>query len=192
MSLTKKIMLGVGLLAFVGLIIAIGATIFLSGRSDGAKEMLKLAANQTEIIRISDIGMKKARASQAQVLASTTKYSIQSDLNKSIASLKKHRLKATSVTLGTAKNTKVDTVLALASQNNRFDEEFLTIMNTMLVAYQKQVKTTYDTSTNAFDKQILADSYKHINTILGEATPSPGASPEPAATPAPTPGPVGQ
>lgn len=188
----KRLLIGIVGFAILAAVILTGISYYISSKSSSAQDMLHIAADQTEIIRIANIGMKQARSTEAQVLASTTRYSLQSDLNNSLLALKKHHLKVTAASLATSKNTKADTLLSVASQNNRFDEEYLNIIHTMLVSYQLKVKTAYDASKDTFDKQSLAASYDHINTILGQPTVS---NPAPAATdvsPTPTPGPVAQ
>lgn len=188
----KRLIIGVAGFVVVGIVIAIVAALILgSGGSGNTQDMINVAADQTEIIRVADLGVKSARGNQAQNFATTTSMTIQTDRKDVLAAVKNHRTKVNDKLLATSKNAKTDAALQVASQNNRFDEDFTTILTTMLTNYQKKVKAAYDATSNVADQKVLSSSYTHAAILLGQPLPSPQSNPTTTPTPpAPTPTPT--
>lgn len=157
------VIIGAVILAIVA---AIVSGILSSGGDQTIKDVTKLAQQQNELIRIADIGLKKAKGSEAQNLALTTKYSITSDQKQTLSYLSTQRHKVSSGTLKAGQNAQTDNTLTVAAQNNNFDETFIKTIGAMLISYKSSVTQTYNDATarpNA--KKLMTTLYTNINTL---------------------------
>jgi hypothetical protein len=143
------------------ILIASLVMVMLSSAGNGQKEtLLKTAQQQAELIRVSKIGVDKARDPAARNLAITTNLSLQSDQ----AALLSH-VKLSSKEIALGKNTKTDIDLTSAEQSNRFDEVFTTTLQTELAAYQKTLKTAYDQASSKKLQASLSELYTHAGVL---------------------------
>jgi len=144
------------------LIIATVVMVAISSSGKGQEEtLLKAAQQQAELIRVSKIGIDKARDPATRNLAMTTNLSLQSDQSALLT-----HVKASSKQLALGKNTKTDIALTSAEQSNKFDEVFTQTIHTELTAYQKTLKTAYDGSSSKKLKTTLAEEYAHTGILL--------------------------
>ncbi len=158
---------GAAILLIIGVIVF--SLIFSGGK--GQTELLtELAQQQTEIIRIADIGADKGRSSETRALAYTIKLTVTSDSTSTLASLKKSGRTLSPKDLSLKKDSKTDQLLASADKGNTFDETFVKKINSMLETYQKSVKTAFDSSTKTAEKQLLNNQYRNAGTILATKT----------------------
>jgi hypothetical protein len=148
---------GVLLLVVIASILAV---LLSSGGSSQKETLLKAAQQQAEIIRVSKIGIDKARDPATRNLAMTTNLSMQSD---QAALLSNAKLSTKEIALG--KDTKTDVALTTAEQSNRFDEVFTETIKTKLIAYQNSLKTAYDTASGTKLKASLSDLYNHAAVL---------------------------
>jgi adenine-specific DNA methylase len=143
------------------LIIGVIVMSLISSAGKGNQEtLLKAAKEQAELIRVSKIGIDKARDPATLNLAMTTNLSLQSDQ----AALLKH-VKTSSKELALGKNTKTDIALTTAEQSNRFDEVFTQTIQAELTTYQKTLKSAYDGSSGKTLKATLAEQYTHASIL---------------------------
>ena len=166
-SLKKRLFIvggGVTLL----IIIAIVFFSVISGGGKGAtQQLVEIAQEQTEIIRVADIGVTKAKGPTAKNLAITIKYSITTAQNDLLVVLEKLGSKPGAKILVLKKNANTDKVLDAAAANNNFDETFTETMKSELVAYQVDLKKAYDAASSQTTKQVLADSYNGAGVLIG-------------------------
>lgn len=163
----KLIIIAGGALALV----LLGALVFsfLSNRGpDNKQQLLKVAQQQNELIRISDIGVEKARGTAARNLAVTTKLSLTSDQPVLLAALKGQDMKVGSKELGGGKNTKTDAMLTTAAQANRFDEALVEYLQKELISYQKNMNAAYETTVSNSLKTVLKAQYENAKTLSTE------------------------
>lgn len=165
----QYLFLGLGALILIMILFILIALVTSSGKST-TLTLTNIAEEQTELVRVSAVGMKNARGSDAKNLAITTNAALLTSQQDTITLLKKqgHKLGAKQLALKHSATT--DTTLNTAQLNNAFDDAFLQVMQTQLKAYQANVKQAYDASKNKTEKAILASSYNGINTILGSQT----------------------
>lgn len=132
------------------IIVAVVINSFLNGGDKNQVQRLTdIAKAQNEIIRISTLADQKAKAADTKNYAATTRYAIQGAQNDTKKLLAKHGIKegGLSKTLNASKNTKTDTLLNEATNNNRFDETYHSLMNQQIADYQKLLKAAYDNGT---------------------------------------------
>lgn len=134
-------------------------TLLSSASNAGKAEVLKVAQQQTEIIRISKIGLDRAQSTATKNLAMTTNLSLQSDQATLVSAAKASGATIATSELVLGKNAKTDTVLTTAEQSNKFDEVFTKTLQAQLTEYQKSLKIAYDKADNKKLKQTLSDQF---------------------------------
>lgn len=148
---------GVIVLLIIGIVIA---TLLSSASNAGRDEILKATQKQTEIIRISEIGLKLAKGSSAKNLATSVNLSLKSDQTTLLATLKSNDIKVSDKQLALGKNQKTDTLLTSAEQSNKFDEVFVQTIQAQLMDYQKTLKSAYEKSESKKVKAALQTQYQ--------------------------------
>jgi hypothetical protein len=148
-------------------IVAIIAFSLISGGGDNNSQLLtSLAAEQQEIIRVADLGVKGATDPSTQALAEVTKLSVISQQNKLTTYLTDHGVKLAPTSLNTKLNKATDTTLTDATASNRFNDVFTETIKKSLTSYAANVKQSYDSASNTASKTLLADSYNSTNNLL--------------------------
>lgn len=155
---------GIVLLLVVFMVVA---TIF-SGNGSRNKELLAVAQDQTEIIRIADLAKseKSVRLASTKDLAVNTSLALTSAKVQTVALIKGK--KAGDKQLGLTKSSKTDSTLATAAANNQYDAKFVEILTAKLKAYQTKVKAAYSGAKTAKEKQVLQDAFNGATLLIGE------------------------
>ncbi len=169
-STGQRVMIVIGLVVFL-LIIFVLFLSFLSGGKDSSQKLLGLAQEQTEMLRISDVGIIKARESTAKDLAVDTRLTIQTDHNNTVDRLSKLGKKANAKELGLKRSSQTDQALDSAAINNKFDEEFIKIIQAQLTAYRTNLKDAFDSTSSKVEKEFLEAGYASTNLLLKRISP---------------------
>ena len=152
----------VGLIAVVLIFVAI-----FSGGSSGTDQVVLLAKQQNEIIRVAGIGNTKAGGTEAKKLAAIVTSTITTDQTKTIAYLAQNGKKVKPKQLATSVNATTDSDLAAAERNGRFDEVFMRDLLQELKDYQAAMKTTYP-SLGKTGQALLDQNNKNVVLILND------------------------
>lgn len=163
-SKKTRILITVG---FISVLLIVGVLFwnFLSNSNGSLKnDYISLVQQQTEIIRVSEIGIKESRDSDTKNLALTTKLSLTSSQTKIINMAKKIGADTSKATIALGKDPKTDALLTAASQNNKFDEVFNAKLTEMLVKYQQTIKSIFEQTSNKSSKETLNKA--HANALL--------------------------
>ena len=147
---------GLLVLLIIGFVVA---ALISSAANAGKADLIKVAQQQAELVRVSKIGVDRAKDSSARNLATTVSLSLQSDQTALVASLKSSGIKVSAKELALGKDPKTDTALTAAEQSNKFDEVFIQTIQAQLVDYQKSLKTAYDKTDSKKLKQTLSDQF---------------------------------
>ena len=143
---------------------------FLSSGDNNAKaQLLTVAQEQTEIIRVADLA-KTERAVRDQNtlnLAANTSIAMSTSKQKVVAILKKKDKKINEKQLILKKNDKTDSTLKNAAQNNTYDQVYTEILLGELKNYRKDLIETYKANTNKTDKQTLKEAVETANLLIG-------------------------
>jgi hypothetical protein len=151
------------LLAIVALIISLA----FGGAPSNKLELISIAQQQNEIIRVATIGDQKARESQAKSLGLTTKLTLISDQQPLLNALKSQKVKIAPKQLSAGKNPSTDQALTQAEQANRFDDEYIKTLQNELATYQKALKSAYDNpATGKKLKATIEKDYKNASLII--------------------------
>lgn len=169
-STTQRILIIVGggiVLILIGIIIM---SFLSSGNKSNSTQLLEIAQQQTEIIRVANIGLKEksVRSTDTLELASNTTLSVQSSQNQVVGILTKSGTKVNSKLLGIKQNAKTDATLSSAAQSNNYDSVFVTTLQKELQTYQLSLKNAFNSSPKASDKKILSDAFKGTGILLGD------------------------
>lgn len=146
------------------IIVIVFVSLVLGGNGNINQQLLELAQEQTEIVRVADIGIAKSRGTDAKNLATTTKYSISSSLIQVLSLIKK---KAGDKSLNLKKDAQTDQILESAATNNNFDEVFVQTIMSSLKTYQTNTKKIFDRTKNAKTRQVMTEAYNGVNVLLG-------------------------
>jgi len=164
---TQRILI---LVAIIGGLLVVGLFAVLSlfgGQPDNKDQLLKVAQQQQELIRVSKIGVKEARGVEARNLAMTTQLSLSTDQAPLLAALEKQKVKVAKKQLDGLKDAKTDKMLETATNNNRFDEEFTDYIQQQLVDYQKNLSAAYRDTVGPNLKETLKVNYEHASILIG-------------------------
>lgn len=173
-GLGKQAVIFLAIAIVIGLIaIFILFRLVLGGGESSAKNLLDIAQQQAEIIRIADDGEEKARSTQTRALAATTKLSLTTAQSQILELLKKQGQKPGVKELGVKKSTKTDDTLTRALQNNRYDEAFTEVIAELLTIYRKSLAQAYEQTASKKDKEQINDMYKQAGLLVGEKPASP-------------------
>lgn len=163
----KRIIIVAVVGSIILMLIAIILSLALGSGPSNKTELLSLAKQQNELIRIAELGAQKSHESQAKNLAIITKLTLTTDQQPLINALKAQKLTITPQDLSSGKNTKTDEALTAAEQANRFDEVFITTMQQQLTTYQKSLKQAYDNpATGKKLKATLDSQYRNASLII--------------------------
>lgn len=127
--------------------------------------MFSLAAEQQEIIRVSDIGVQEARTTKVKTFANNTNLNMQSTQSQLTEIVKTYASAPKPADLKAKLNEKTDELFEVAKQNNRFDEVFSAQLTDQLLAYQKSLRAAKN-SVDTADKETLEELAKQIDGLL--------------------------
>ncbi|HSX46414.1 MAG TPA: hypothetical protein VLF87_00260 [Patescibacteria group bacterium] len=161
------------LIAFVGLaillIVAVLVINLLSSGGNGPKEeYVSLLQQQTELVRVSDIGTQKAHGADAKGLAITVKYTMESQQPTLIKLAKKTGADTSTKTLGAGKNSQTDSALTTADQTNQFDAVFTKTVQDALRKYTQTLTKLNSESSRASTKQTLTAYDSQLEVLIPE------------------------
>jgi predicted metalloprotease len=165
-SRNQRIILVVGVVIIVMFLAFVVMTILGQAGQNNRQQLMSIAQQQAEVIRVADIGATKARDAQIRNLAKTTSQSLTSNQTALLAEYKKNGLKLGTKELAANKSATTDTLLNNADQSNNFDTIFMQELKKELSAYQSNVKTAYDSTQNTGTKAALSQAYTQAGILL--------------------------
>ena len=167
---SKERMLIVAGISLVVLLIGFGVYAVLGSVGSAQKqEWLKAAQQHEELIRISELGSKKAQNRETKNLAITTTLSLTSSQTSINSIAKTNGVKVDNKSLASGKNAETDAELKTAEQTNQFDKVFADILKKELTDYQKRLKKLYDEAGNKKTKDNLSGIYNNAEILATEA-----------------------
>lgn len=166
---TQRIIFAViaGLL-FIMVAVIIYSLIF--GGSTNKDQLISVAGQQTELIRVSELGTKKSNGTDAKSLAASVQVSVTSDKNSLIEQMKKNGDKVSDKDLVGSKSSETDKKLTDAEQNGTFDTIFTSTMNSMLQKYQANLKVTFEATKSKATKQVLSNAYENAGVLVEQSS----------------------
>lgn len=163
---TQRIIFISGVIVFLIIGFMIFSTIAGSGNKAQKEQLKQVVYKQKELIRISEIGFKKARTNEAKNLAITTQLSLTSEQSELQGALKILGVKSDAKSVGGA-DKKKDEKLTAAEQSNSFDEVFLEMLKADLIDYAKATQEAYKNNTSKKTKAALESQFNNAATLAG-------------------------
>lgn len=155
---------GIGTILILGIVLI--SSLINSGRENNTLLLTSLASEQTEIIRISELGIAGTANPDTLAFVQTTKSSLVAEQAKLLGYLASKKVKITPIELNSKKNKKVDTALISAKASNQFDELLVSSLKSSLEIYSKNLAVSYKAASNPESKALLSDSYKSTLALL--------------------------
>lgn len=156
--------------AIVGSLVLIAIIVVMSfvsnGNSAGARQLIDIAQQQNEIIRVAKVGLEKAGSTDTINLAATTELSVQSSQADILAILKKSGHKIGSDKLTIYQKSQTDQQLDDAASAGTFDVTFAKILQDSLASYRSALQNAY-ASESFNNRQLLQNSFNSATAITG-------------------------
>ena len=154
------VVVGVVVLLVVGFV---AMTLLSSGGNAEKDDLIKAAQQQAELIRVSKIGVEKARDPITQSLAITTSLALESD---QITLLSHAKVSSSELALG--RSSKTDVALTTAEQSNEFDTVFTQTIQTELLQYQTSLRNAYSKASSTKLKTSLKELIAHAGVLTAK------------------------
>ena len=155
----------------VGIIFVIVTIIFIFAgfslisslnKQDGSK-LANVAAFQTELIRVSDLGLAESTDANTRAKVSTLRAFISTDLNSMSSYAESAGLEITTVQFSTSDKEKINTALESASTRNRYDEELLETLDELSQKYKTSLQQAInENTTSTVRKSVLETAAENI------------------------------
>lgn len=146
------------------MIAIIAVSFFASLGKQNNSSLITLNAQQTEILRISDIGLKEAKDPNTKALISTLQTFITSDQSAVKSFLSKNGTKLTPEINAQKLDKTSDSNLETASQRNNYDDTLLDILSDLQTEYKSMLANALSESSTTNRKSILDTATNNIAT----------------------------
>ena len=160
----KRIFAAIAFVTIIILVVAIVIGVLLSLGKSGSAGLKGIVAYQTEIIRISDIGLKDSKDINVKAKVGTLQSFMISDLNET-NSLVVGKMSKEEV--AQHRDSDIDNALKSALSSNSFDSEIIRQLDELIGAYQSELKTVYDSSSKDSEKKVLTTANNNIVVYEG-------------------------
>jgi hypothetical protein len=165
-SLLSRIAIAGGGLLILIILIVIVSSLISSGGKEKTVNLLTVAQDQTEIIRVATVAAPLTTSIPAQNLAQDILATVTSDNGTLLTYMKVNGQKTTEVQLALKHSTTTDTTLTGAQQNNTYDSAFQDIMQTDLTSYMSALQKAYKDSPGPKGKSLLSAQYDAADQLL--------------------------
>lgn len=163
-SLAKRILLvcvGLGLLA----VIAMVAMNLLGSKGVSREQLVTIAQQQQEIVRIAQTANSQATGQATKDIATTIDLSVNTDQQKLLEYGSKINIKIDKKQLNLKKDTKTDAFLDNAQASSTYDAAWRQTMQTMIASYKSNLTTLFDSTESKSLKDILNKSFNNATLI---------------------------
>lgn len=161
-SAKSKIFAIIGIVTILTIVLALVATL-LGGGSDSKTTYTKLLQQQTEIIRIADLGSKDGQSNETKNLSITVSQTLVSTKKDLTALAEAAGADINPKTIALGKDAAADKSLTTASQINNYDQVFTKILTDKLNEYKETLKQLYDGTSKQKTRDTLESAYKSVD-----------------------------
>ncbi len=148
--------------AVVVLLVTVIAAVILSSGKQSNKSSVDVAAYQTELLRLTDLGLKSGKSTDVLGKIATLQAFISSDLSATTSRLAKNGTKLSPLQLGSKSSTEADKQLESASARGAFDEVILDVIESTSASYKQSLQTALNESSSPKFKEVLETAAKNI------------------------------
>lgn len=139
------------------------------GQGPATAPLVSLAQKQNELVRISSDALNQATEQTTKNLAANVEASLQTDQTSLLAFLQKHGTKVNPKVLAQTASKQTDSQLASAQTNGTYDHTYISIIQSQLTAYEQSLKSTFDSTTNPDERQLLSNEYANAQLLLQQS-----------------------
>ena len=164
-SNSKKMLVIVGFLVGITIAIIVGFTLFFNLTAPNNADLIELRAYQTELERVITLGQKNLTETDTKNRIASLSAVLQSDSTELDGLIKKKKMKITKTELGSKKDAGIDKALEAAKQNNAYDKEFLTVIQSLSTNYYKSLKAALADSKSKSETALLEKSIADIEAV---------------------------
>jgi hypothetical protein len=154
----RALIFGGGVVFVIVLIIIIGSALSKSGQKS-TNDLVDVAQEQTELVRIATDGTINAKSQAAQNLASNVLASMTSAQTQTVAYLQDNHHKVGTKTLALKSDETATTTLTNAKEAGTYDSAFTSIIQQDLNTYATALKRAYDDKPGPKGKAMLNAQY---------------------------------
>lgn len=165
-SFKSRILMLVGFAAVLIIAIVLISTLLSGSKESNTQLLTALAAEQTEIIRVADLGIKGSTNPDTLAYVQTTKSSLTAEQVRLLGYLASKNVKVTPIILSSKLNKATDKALISATASNEYDTVLITTIKESLNSYSKHLAESYKIASNPESKLLLADSFKSTANLL--------------------------
>jgi hypothetical protein len=158
----KRIIISVLFVSVVLLLVVVAFAVFSSLTKKDNSSLVEVAAYQTEIVRISTLGLKESTDQSVRTTATTLQAFMQSDLSSTTSYIASTGAKFEKEQTALKYDPKVDKDLESAALRNNYDEVLLEIFDTTTSAYKASLQKAISLATNDKEKAVLESAAKNI------------------------------
>ena len=169
-SFIFKILFIVGGAIIVMIVLAVVINLFFGGRTN-VESLVTLAQDQQEITRLGELG-DDATSRDVKNAAVNTTLSLKSQQGELLTYLGKRGREVKKEELALKEDSSADKRLETAKQASLFDSTYTNLMRTELTDYATALKSTYDGTTNAQQRDLLKKHYAGVQLLLKQWPPA--------------------
>ncbi len=164
-SMASRILMVIA--GFAGLaMIGVFAASMLFSTPDNSQNLLAIANDQQEIIRVSDLGSKSLDDTNLQNFAVNTTVTTQTSHQQLVKYLSETGTKVDPKQLTQSKNPQTDTALEAAESANTFDSTFKGIMETTLKSYEAKLSQSIQAALTQQEKDVLQKQHDAVLLLM--------------------------
>jgi hypothetical protein len=161
----KKIIASVIFVMTVIILIIIGFSVFSSLSKKNNSALVDVYAYQTEIARVTGLGIDGAVDPALKIQTSTFNSFISTDLKNTTDFLAKSGKKTTKLEAASKLDSKLEANLKAATTRNSFDEEFKSALEKTSTSYKLALKEALDSTGSESEKKMLQTAADNILTF---------------------------
>jgi hypothetical protein len=161
----KKILVSVMFVLTVIILLIIGFSVFTSLSKKNNSALVDVYAYQTEIARVTGLGIAGAVDPAVKIQTSTINSFISSDLKNTTDFLAKSGKKTTKLEAASKLDSKLETNLKAATTRNSFDAEFKSVLEKTSASYKIALKKALDNAGSQSEKKMLQAAADNIITF---------------------------
>ena len=163
----KRNIIVVAFVAVIIFLVIIAVSIFASLGKNNSAPLVDVVAYQTELLRISTLGLEGSKDLSTRSYTSTLQSFIQSDLTQTTSYLSSTGKKLEKTETALKLDSTVDKDLESASLRNAFDEILLGYFEKTSVEYKQSLQKALDSASSEKEKAVLEIAAKNILTFEG-------------------------
>lgn len=165
-SFKSRMLMIVGFGTVLIIAIIVISSLLGSGKENNTQLLTNLAAEQTEIIRIADLGLKGSTNPDTLAFAQTTKSSLTAEQVRLLGYLTSKNIKVTPIVLNSKLSKTTTAALTSATASNEFDAVLTDTIKKSLKVYSSHLAESYKNASTPESKLLLADSFKSTANLL--------------------------